>query len=279
MGNRTTTRAGTSSALGDGRRPGTLLRFGIAAALLAVPVQGWAQSLTGGRSSMQEQFNKGIEYDYTPLRNAAHVMRFVELGLLVRLPGNADYTLHQVSFPYARPEVRLFVERLARQYRRACGEQLVVTSLTRPLDRQPRNSSPLSVHPRGMAVDLRRSNVRACRSWLEDVLLHLERNGTVQATRERRPPHYHIAVYTRSYAAYVAQLENREPEPDLRAAQSAGGPGSPGVIRYEVTPGDSLWRIASMYGTSVERLRSMNGLSGNRIYPGQIIRVNPPSPG
>ena len=38
-----------------------------------------------------------------------------------------------VSFPFARPEVELFVQRLSGQYRRACGEQLVVTSLTRPI--------------------------------------------------------------------------------------------------------------------------------------------------
>ncbi len=277
MGNGMTTRSRTLTGLGARRRTGALLRYGIAGTLLLAPAQGWAQSLTGGRTAMQEQFNKGIEYDYTPLRNAAHVARFVELKLLVRLPGNADYALHQVSFPYARPEVKLFVERLARQYRNACGEQLVVTSLTRPLNRQPPNSSALSVHPRGMAVDLRRSNVRACRSWLEDVLLHLERSGAVQATRERRPPHYHVAVYTRAYADYVARLQDREPEPEVRVAQSAGGPGSPDVIRYEVASGDSLWRIASMYGTSVERLRSINGLSSSRIYPGQVIRVNPPS--
>lgn len=235
-----------------------------------------AQSLSGGRRVMQEQFAKGEEYDYTPLRNAAHVHRFVELGLLVPLRGNANYRLHQVSFPYARPEVKLLVERLSRQYRNACGEQLVVTSLTRPLNRQPFNSSRLSVHPRGMAVDLRRSNSRACRSWLEDVLLHLEARGTLDVTRERRPPHYHIAVYTREYAAYVAQLGD-EPRlaDDTRTAQvliPVNVP-QPEVIKYQVRSGDSLWGIARAYGTTVDRLKSANNLRGSRIYEGQLLQV------
>ena len=48
-------------------------------------------------------------------------------GDLVHLPGNADYTLKEVSFPYARPEIKLFVERLAARYHAHCREPLVVT--------------------------------------------------------------------------------------------------------------------------------------------------------
>jgi|GEM_PF-5231461 len=39
-------------------------------------------------------------------------------------------------------------------------------------------------------------------------------------------------------------------------------------------PGDSLWIIAQMHGTTVENLSRLNGLSNpNVIYPGQIIKV------
>ena len=237
-----------------------------------------AQSLNGGRRIMQEQYAKGEEYDYTSLRNAAHVKRFVEAGLLVPVPGNADYRLHRVSYPYARPEVKLLVERLARQYRNACGEQLVVTSLTRPLEEQPPNSSPYSVHPRGMAVDLRRSNSRACRSWLEDVLLHLEARGTLDVTRERRPPHYHIAVYTREYAAYVDRLMDSQGRTGSTRVANSRAPASssrPDAVRYTVRSGDSLWEIARVYGTTVDRLKSANNLRGSRIYAGQLLHVTP----
>ncbi len=262
---------------GSGRTRRDLV-FGIAFALTSLcwVAEAAAQTLNGSRRAMQAQYAKGEEYDYTPMRDAAHVKRFVELGLLVHLPGNADYRLRLVSHPYARPEVKLFVERLARQYRSACGEQLVVTSLTRTMNRQPANASPYSVHPRGMAVDLRRSSSRACRSWLEDVLLHLEASGTLEATRERRPPHYHIALYTREYAEYVDRLtaaQSRAGNARVANALAPANAAQPQVIRHTVQSGDSLWGIARRYGTTVDRLKSANNLSGSRIYAGQRLQV------
>ena len=49
--------------------------------------------------------------DFTYLRTAAQVQRFVKKGYLVRVRPNADFDLHAVSFPYARPQVELFVRR------------------------------------------------------------------------------------------------------------------------------------------------------------------------
>ena len=247
------------------------------------PGDAGAQSLRGGRSAMEAQNRRARAYDYTFLTNPAHVQRFVDIGLLVELKGNGEYELDdEVSFPYARPEVKTFVERLGRQYRAACGEQLVVTSLTRPLNwnRRLRNSSSLSVHPTGMAVDLRRSRKRACRTWIEDVLLHLEGIGTVEATYERRPPHYHVAVYTHEYAQYVASLQSAE-RVAAKAKQVIEGQvaaqelssSSATVVRYEVRSGDTLWAIARAYGTTVHMLKSANNLGSSRIYTGQLLEV------
>ena len=87
-------------------------------------------------------------------------------------------------------------------YRRASHERLVVTSLTWPNSGQPSYASDRSVHPTGMAVDLRRPGGRR-RAWLESVLLYLEASGVIEATYERRLPHYHVAVFPSLYAAYV----------------------------------------------------------------------------
>lgn len=249
-------------------------------------LSGWpgdaaSQSLRGGSGAMEAQNRRARQYDYSFMRDAAHVRHLVNLNLLVPLRGNGDYRLDdEVSFAYARPEVRTFIERLSRQYRSACGEQLVVTSLTRPLTHQPGNSSDLSVHPTGMAVDLRRSNRRACRRWIEDVLLHLEGIGTVEATYERRPPHYHIAVYTREYAQYVASLQAAErvaAEADdvmgARTEARARGAAPETVVRYRVRSGDTLWAIARAYGTTVSVLKSANNLGSSRIYTGQMLEV------
>ena len=184
----------------------------LATAIAAGPVE--AQTLRGSRASMVRQNNVAKAHDYTFLRTSSDVNRFVDRGYLVRIGGNSNYELAGVSFPYARPQVLTFVQRLSAQYRASCGERLVVTSLTRPQSRQPRNASSQSVHPTGMAIDLRVSDRRSCRQWLETTLLSLERRGVLDATREYRPPHYHIALYPSQYDSYVSRLATTtEPEP------------------------------------------------------------------
>ena len=185
------------------------------------------------------------------------MQRFVDAGYLVPVTSGPHVELHEISFPYARPEVKLFISRLASQYRRACGERLVVTSLTRPMNRQPRNASPRSVHPTGMALDLRVPGPK-CRGWLERVLLQLEGSGVLEVSLERRPPHYHVALFPQQYAAYVERIT-------LASAGPAG--------EYKVRPGDSLWEIARRHATTVTRLRSANNLDGSRIYPGQVLTL------
>lgn len=222
-----------------------------------------AQSLRGSSGSVDYQFRVAQDHDFTFIEDPAQVERFVKAGYLVPVRSNRNFDLHAVSYPYARPETRTFILRLSEQYRRACGEKLVVTSLTRPLSRQPWNASSRSVHPTGMAVDIRRSNSRACRAWLEDVLISLEKAGVLEATREYRPPHYHVALFPKPYARYVENLTRRA---DNRLA-------SVDVVDYRVRRGDSLWEIARAHGTTVDRLRETNDLRSSRIYAGQTIRV------
>jgi hypothetical protein len=167
---------------------------------------------------------------------------------------------------------------LGAQYRSACGEPLVVTSLTRPTTAQPVNASDRSVHPTGMALDLRTPRTRTCRVWLERVLLSLERAGVIEATLERFPVHYHIAVYPRQYSAYVEALQTRAtPTPiPTRPVPAPAETVTAAVaerLAYTVRRGDSLWTIARTHGTTVDALRSRNQLAGSRIYVGQVLNV------
>jgi hypothetical protein len=226
-------------------------------AVLSTPAS--AQSLKGSKSSLDLQNRVAAQHDFSFIRTSEQARWFVDNGYLVRVRSGAGFDLKRMSHPYARPEVELFISRLGSQYRAACGEKLVVTSLTRPTTRQPRNASSRSVHPTGMAMDLRRSNNLSCRSWLESVLLSLEGAGVLEATRERNPPHFHVALFPRQYAAYVDR-------------KMAAGPDETDV-EYMVRKGDSLWSIAQRHGTDVSELRAANHLRGSRIYEGQLLTV------
>jgi hypothetical protein len=198
----------------------SLLALTTTCATCAVPILEAQSSLLGSHESLLRQNEEAREHDFTYLRTTADVRDYAQQGILVRLPGNADYELasDEVSFPYARPEVKTFIERLSEQYRSACGERLVVTSLTRPITRQPPNASVISVHPTGMAADLRRSDSSGCRQWLETVLLDLEGKGVIEATREQYPPHYHVAVFPNPYLQYLA---SGEVLPEIQVARSS----------------------------------------------------------
>jgi hypothetical protein len=193
------------------------------AAVLGTPAAALADarevsvSLSGSRASMQRQNRIAKEEQYSFLRTPAQVRSYVDHGRLVEVEGNTDYDVI-AGYPFARPVVRAFVERLAARYRAACGEKLVVTSLTRPSTRQPGNASPLSVHPAGMAVDLRVSRTASCRGWLEAELLELEDMGLLDATLERNPPHFHVAVFPAPFSEYDQVLADEEAAEAARRA-------------------------------------------------------------
>jgi LysM repeat protein len=242
-----------------------------------------AQTLRGSETSMQRQNAAARKNEFSFLKKPTQVSKFADLGLLVRVPGNSKYLLAGVSYPYARPAIKTFVERLAGQYEAACGEKLVVTSLTRPLSRQPSNASDLSVHPAGMAVDLRVSDRRSCRRWLETTLLYLEKEGSVDATREYHPSHYHVAVFPDRYLRYVRSVDVNAPAPSLargttptQTAHAKGGEADD-VDQYKVRRGDTLSALAKRFGTSVAELRQMNNIKGSQITAGQNLTVPAPS--
>ena len=245
-----------------------------------------AQALKGSRTAMRKQNHIAQNQDYSFLRTTSDVRRFVEKGLLVPVRGTSALKLADVSFPYARPAVKTFVDRLAPQYKDACGEKLVVTSLTRPLSRQPRNASDLSVHPTGMALDLRAPRRTSCRRWLERTLLSLEGKGVLDATRERRPAHYHVAIFPAAYLSYVEALTGdtklaarTNAAPGIKIAQASKPnyasviPVSDGVSNYKVRRGDTLWSIARKHRVKVAELKQANSLGSSTIKPGQVLVI------
>jgi LysM repeat protein len=245
-----------------------------------------AQTLMGSAASMEKQYQLARSYGFNFINTASEVQRNVNSTQLVRVNPDRYMALHDVSYPYAVPETKLFLDRLSAQYYSACGEKLTVTSLLRPRNRQPSNASVRSVHPTGMAVDLRIPAKQKCRAWLENTLLSLEQERVLDVTRERHPPHYHVAVYAQQYETRVASIYGSnfgQPVTELRSQTErevtdvvvpVHSATRTAIQRsYVVRKGDSLSKIADRTGVSVPQLRSANSLRGNLINAGQKLRI------
>ena len=159
-------------------------------------------------------------HDLQFLRTTSDVYEAAKVGALKLINVTDNVDLERATFPFVLPATLRFTDSLAKEYHSACGERLVVTSGARPIDEQPRNASPKSVHPTGMAVDFRKPRNPVCLDWLRKSLLDLESRHVVEATEERHPVHFHVAVLH----------QDREP----RFALSTG----PDTARVRVAAGD-----------------------------------------
>jgi hypothetical protein len=235
----------------------------------------------------RQALNHEVTFHRTPTSvNKAH-----KAGTLVRLSGNREFQMVSVNYPYVLPSTELFVHRLAGQYRAQCGEKMVVTSAIRPATFRLMNAHEKSVHPTGMAVDLRKPRRAKCLNWLRKTLLSLEGDGTIEATEERNPPHLHVAIYPRQYTRYVAgqkgggeRLAQAESSQNgdggkansARSNSSAKAKSSTtgnGATRYRVRKGDNLSTIAKRHGTTVKNIQQANGMKGSRLQPGQTLKI------
>ena len=243
-----------------------------------------AQSLRGSRTSIDRMFHQAVQHDLPFYETASGVRKAHASGELVRLSGNGNYQLKSVSQPYVLPATATFVNRLAAQYRSQCGEKMVITSGTRPKSLRLANSTSKSVHPTGMAVDLRKPRGGSCLTWLRRTLSSLEAEGVLEATEEHRPPHFHVAIFPTAYTRYTqggkgatkvaSKAPVRSSKPAATRVASARSAASAAEGRsYKVRRGDSLWTIARRSNVSVDALKSTNALRSTRIVAGQVLII------
>jgi LysM repeat protein len=241
---------------------------------VALPCRADAQTLRGSRASVERTHQQALNHRLHFYETAADVRNGVSAGALVRLEANADFGLQDVSYPYVLPETELFVLRLAKQYRSACGERMIVTSAMRPRSFRLANSVDKSVHPTGMAVDLRRPSKAHCLNWLRSTLLALEGSGVMEAVEERNPPHFHVVVFPNQYRQYAVGgvgARGRSGATPATGRSAAAAP-SRGPT-YRVRPGDSLWSIARKHGSTVDDLKKLNGIRSDRIVVNQLLVI------
>jgi hypothetical protein len=104
------------------------------------------------------------------------------------------------------------------------------------------------------------------------VARELERRGLLDATREHRPPHYHVAVFPRPYLAY---LQTRDPQAvaSFAAAVEPRTSATDGGIVHVVVRGDTLWSLGTRYGVPLARIRAENGIRGDTLVVGQRLLI------
>jgi hypothetical protein len=268
------------------------LSFGIiAAATLLGTSSVAAQTLRGSRASVELMYERAQERSLDFMATPNEVYRALEAGTLQTLSFTDDLALDKAAFPFVLPNTRRFTDSLATEFHSACGERLVVTSGVRPLDKQPRNASPQSVHPTGMAVDFRKPRDK-CLAWLRTSLTKLEAEGVVEATEERFPAHFHVAVLDQQPQQRVADSRPVGATPSAPKVSSASGEVSlekPSDTRtasvarrnnkeirsttYVVRSGDNLSTIATHHGITTDELKKLNGLRSSRIVVGQRIKL------
>jgi len=61
--------------------------------------------------------------------------------------------------------------------------------------------------------------------------------------------------------------------PSSGSSGGGGQPSQPGYTEYTVRSGDSLWSIAQRYGTTVDAIMSLNGLTSTNLSVGQVLRI------
>ena len=144
-------------------------------------------------------YNRAVINHLDFFKTSKAIYQAVDAGELVPIGVTSDLFLDRVAYPFVLPKTRAVVAVFAARYHAACGEPLIVTSAVRPRSEQPRNASPKSVHPTGMAVDFRRPT-GPCLTFMRKELLSMEKLGLLEATEERHPVHFHIAVLERSGA-------------------------------------------------------------------------------
>lgn len=234
----------------------------LALAVVLAPELHAQSSLRGSKSSVNLMYEQAVDHKLKFHRTGKSVDAAAKSGALVRLSPNSDFRLAGVKYPRVLPSTQAFVQRLGAQYRARCGEKLVVTSGLRPESYRLVNGNAKSVHPTGMAVDLRKPRSAKCLRWLRETLLHVEGRGAIEATEERNPPHFHVAVFPEPYTRYVQGRSS-----GTRVAASAGS------TRYKVRRGDNLTTIARRHGVSIRELQSANNLKGSRIRAGQTLLI------
>ena len=242
--------------------------------------------LHGSKESVEKMYSFAVSHRMPFYLTPTNVDKAIADGRLVALTGDSTYELTRgVGFSYSTREAKQFVLAFAPQYLAACGVPLTVTSAARPMSRQPHNANPHSVHPTGIAVDIRRPPPGPCLTWVRGALAELESRGVVEATEEHHPVHLHVAVLAQPGAkvllpnmvrTVVARQAPVVQPPTVVASGGEVGLASAGAKQartYVVRQGDTFWDIANRTGVKMDDLKRANTQASSTLRPGTTLAL------
>jgi hypothetical protein len=240
--------------------------------------------LHGSKESVEKMYDFAQSHRMPFYLTPTNVDFAIAKGDLVALTGDSTYELTRgVGFSYSTNEAKQFVLAFAPQYLASCGVPLTVTSAARPMSRQPHNANPHSVHPTGIAVDIRRPPAGPCQTWVRTALAELERQGIVEATEEHHPVHIHLAVLVQpggkiSLPNLVRTVVARQVATPAVTVASSGDVSLPKKTvtarTYTVRQGDTMWDIANRSGVSMSALSRVNGRAArSALRPGTTLTL------
>ncbi|MBX3057091.1 MAG: LysM peptidoglycan-binding domain-containing protein [Anaerolineae bacterium] len=124
--------------------------------------------------------------------------------------------------------------------------------------------------------------------WLVDTFVFSWANDRLQATTDGEFDAFvnsteaiiNSALNTSSGSSSVPPAPTQPPVVIIVTPPSSGGGvppesggGAPGTVQYVVVAGDTLYSIAARFGTTVNAIMAVNGLTDHIIYPGQVLLI------
>ena len=221
-------------------------------------------------------------YNQLPRETARYVPRFLATLAIVKDPAKYGMELPEPLTPPAIERVSLTRHAKLTELDRALGlEKGRLAALNPELRRKTTPSTPYTLRvPRETAASFE-TKLAALPAYVpppeETFVRHRVRRGETLSTIARR--------YRTSVGA-ITRANNLRSKHRIRVGQRLKIPKRSGRSVARATPakasaswrhtvrrGDSLWKLASRYGTTVDRIKRDNGLRGNQLSIGQRLKI------
>jgi membrane-bound lytic murein transglycosylase D len=223
-------------------------------------------------------------YMQLPRETARYVPRFLATVLIVGDPDEYGFELPEPLPPVTVQKVTITRHARLEDLDGALGLEKGTLSTLNPALRRgitPKDSYSLNVPP--TVAPMFETKLASLPPYVppEDTYtVHRVRRGETLSTIARR---YGSSVNSivrtnnlrsrnRIYVGQRLKVPHRGAGVSVARSTSSGGKAT--STTHTVRRGDSLWRLASRYGTTVDRIKADNGLRNDRLYVGQRLRIN-----